>query len=297
MNIYRKIKRHYQRLQSHPVTNRNPNSGLLRYLYYNVKSRIVDERIISWMGNLKLYIRNGDAGVVGNLYYGFYEFEESLFLLHFLRQDDLFLDVGANLGHYSILISGIEKCKSIAVEPVPITYNRLVRNIELNKLENKIESLQIGIADKIGSLYFSTDRNTMDRIVLPSYKNSVEVPVKTIDVIIKENTPAAIKIDVEGYEIFALQGAKMVLSSPDLKVVTIELNQSGKKYGIDDESIFQLLSNYGFKPYNYDVMTRKLISLERYNTQKFNTIFIRNNTFVQNRLYQSDKIKIRNKNF
>lgn len=89
----------------------------------------------------------------------------------------------------------------------------------------------------------------------------------------------------------------MVLSSPDLKVVTIELNQSGKKYGIDDESIFQLLSNYGFKPYNYDVKTRKFISLERYNTQKFNTIFIRNNTFVQNRLYQSDKIKIRNKNF
>lgn len=294
MNSYRKIKRHYKRLQNHPLTQENLYLGLLRYLHFNIRSKITKEQTVHWIGNLKLYIRNGDAGLVGNIYYGLYEFEESIFLLHFLREEDIFLDIGANLGHYSLLVSGIRKCKSITVEPVPATYNQLIRNIKLNNLENRIETLQIGVADKEGVFYFSTDRNTMDRIVSSNYNNSVEVPVKTIDDIIKNEIPIALKMDVEGYEIFALKGGKRILNSPALKVLILELNKSGEKYGIDDQSIYELLLGYGFQPFDYDFMSRKLIPLETYNTHKFNTIFIRDDNFVQNRLSESEKIQIRN---
>src|SRR5690606_17472427 len=125
----KKIQRHFQRIQKHPITSRQPYSAMLRYLYFNIKSRVVKEQITKWLGGLKFYAQKGDAGLVGNIYYGLYEFEESLFLLHFMHKEDVFFDIGANLGHYSMLISGIKKCKTIAVEPVPATFNRLVRNI------------------------------------------------------------------------------------------------------------------------------------------------------------------------
>lgn len=297
MNSLKKIERHYWRLKKNPMTRDNPYLGLVRYLYFNIKSKIITEQTVGWVGDLKLYLRQGDAGLVGNIYYGMYEFEESLFLLHVLRTEDVFCDIGANLGHYSLLVSGIKKCRSIAVEPVPQTFKQLIRNIELNKLGMNIHAHQMGVAEKKGFLYFSTDRNTMDRIVPSTYKHSVKVPVKTIDEIVKTTIPLALKIDVEGYELFALRGAQRVLSSPDLKVVIIELNGSGEKYGIKDEDLFQLLLGFGFEPFDYSVITRKLISLKTYNTHKFNTIFVRDVDFVQNRLFESEKIKIRNKIF
>lgn len=294
---YKRINRHYKRLQAHPITSEKPFLHIWRYLNFNIRSSVVHEQTISWINNLKLYVRKGDAGLVGNIYYGLYEFEESLFLLHFIEKNDLFLDIGANLGHYSLLVSGIKECKSIAIEPVPATFKQLVRNIELNKLDNRIKALQIGIADKEGVLCFSTDRNTMDRIVSPTYKNSIEVPVRTIDDVIEKEMPVAIKMDVEGYELYALNGAHRTLSSPALKVVILELNKSGEKYGVEDEDIFQLMLSYGFKPFGYDTRNRNLIELKTYNVHKFNTLFIRDIDFVQKRLAQSEKIKIRNKKF
>ena len=297
MNSVRRIKRHYRRLQKHPLTNEETYLALLRYLSLNIKMRFIDEQVVNWMGSLKLYLRKGDAGLVANFYYGLYEYEESLFLLHFLQEDDLFMDVGANLGHFSIVLSGIKKCNSIAIEPVPSTYNQLRRNIELNNLGNRIEAFQLGVGEKKDLLYLSTDRNTMDRIVTSTYKKSVKVPIKTIDEISECNVPVALKIDVEGYELFALKGAERVLSSSNLKVIILELNKSGEKYGIDDDSVYELLLNYGFKPFEYNVKTRKLVSLETYNTHKFNTIFIREITYVEERVANSEKIKIRKMEF
>ncbi len=229
MNFHKKIIQRLNQFKGHPLTQDRPYRALWRYISFNLKNRLFEEQTVDWVGDLKFYARKGDAGLVGNIYYGVYEFEESIFLLHFLQEGDVFLDVGANLGHYSLLLSGIKKCKSIAVEPVPATYNQLVRNIELNKLESRIELHNMGVAEKAGRLNFSTDRNTMDRIVADTYKNSVQVSVSTIDTIVNHNSPLALKIDVEGYEYFALQGAKQLLESPDLKVVVIRAKWLRKK--------------------------------------------------------------------
>ncbi len=293
-NVYEKIGRHYKRLKNHPITADKPLFHMWRYLIFNLRARIKPELTVSWINNLKLYVRKGDAGLVGNIYYGLYEFEESLFLLHFLENDDLFLDAGANLGHFSLLVSGIKNCKSLAIEPVPNTFKQLKRNIELNNLQELIKPLPIGVGEKEGFLYFSTDRNTMDNIVPSTYKNAVGISISTIDNIIDSEIPVAIKIDVEGYEFFTLNGASRVLNSEKLKVVIIELNRSGEKYGVKDNTVFKLLLSYGFKPFEYEVHRRNLIHLETYNIHKFNTLFIRDFDVVQKRLFRSEKIKIRN---
>lgn len=292
--IIRKLIQRYTEFKSHPIGKYQPIRNLLRYLSFNIKSIFFNEIIFSWIGNLKFIARKGDAGIVGNIYFGLYEFYESIFLLHFLEEQDVFFDIGANLGHYSLLASGVKKCKSIAIEPVPDTFEQLNKQIQLNGLTGLITPLNIGVADKIGSLNFSTDRGTMNRSVSADYKNSVAIPVRTIDNLTEGiGTPIAIKIDVEGFEEYVLAGAKNMLNNPVLKVLIVELNNSGINYGVIDDDIYIQITNYGFKPYHYDPFTRKLIAIDNYNKDSFNTIFIRDENFVQQRMTRSVKIKIR----
>lgn len=85
---------------------------------------------MQWINDLILPLEKGDTGLTSAYYVGLHEFEDMAFAIHLLREDDTFVDVGANLGSYSLLASGVTKANSIAFEPVPTTYNRLIDNIE-----------------------------------------------------------------------------------------------------------------------------------------------------------------------
>jgi FkbM family methyltransferase len=297
MRIIKKISERYRQFQKHPVTKNKEWQAMYNYISFNIKNRFFAELKYKWIHNLKFIARKGDAGIVGNIYFGVYEFEETIFLLHLMREEDLFLDVGANLGHYSLMLSGIKKCKSITIEPVPTTFQQLLKQIKINNLEHLIEPSNIGISNSDGELYFSTDRGTMDRIVDKNYKNSIRVPVLKLDSLLANATPLAIKIDVEGYEKHVLEGGINTLKKEDIKVLILELNQSGEKFGVSDEEIYAKVISLGFQPYSYDVSDRKLIKLQNYNKQQFNTIFIRDEEFVRDRLKTSTVIKVNNKNF
>jgi FkbM family methyltransferase len=241
MKIIRKIKEKYNQFTTHPITKGSEIMGLYHYISFNIKNRLSNEIHYNWIEGLQFVASKGDAGIVGNIYFGLFEFEESIFLLHFIEKEDLFLDVGANVGHYSLLLSGLKKCKSIAIEPVPKHYSQLTKLLHLNHLESLIDARNVGVSNSAGDLYFSTDRSTMDRVVSENYKNSVSVPVVTIDSIFSDVFPIAIKIDVEGYEKYVLEGASTTLQNENLKVIIVELNQSGLAYGFDDDYLYKVI--------------------------------------------------------
>lgn len=56
-----------------------------------------------WIEGARLMVRNGMTGATGNIYCGLHEFTDMSFVLHLLRPDDLFVDVGANIGSYTVL--------------------------------------------------------------------------------------------------------------------------------------------------------------------------------------------------
>src|SRR5688572_25821870 len=91
-----------------------------------------------------LLVNRRVAGDEMNLLTGLGEFAEMAFVLHLLRPQDLFADVGANIGSYSILASGVSGAHSIAVEPVPETYGMLLRNIALNGLQHLVNAVNMG---------------------------------------------------------------------------------------------------------------------------------------------------------
>ena len=293
MKVRKRLKQRYRQLKLHPVTKGKEFFGLLNYILFHIKNSIIKEQVYNWIEGLKFYARKGDAGIVGNIYFGLFEFEESIFLLHFLNKEDVFLDIGANVGHYSLLMSGVKKIKSIAIEPVPKTYSQLLKNIKLNNLEQNITAINMGVSNNKGNLFFSTDKGTMDRIVTEKYPNSVKVNVDTIDSFIGDTMPIAAKIDVEGYEKFVLEGASTFFKKEEVKVLILELNNSGKAFGISDIDIYNLVLSFGYKPYKYDPKKRMIYELKAYNKHKFNTLFIKDYDFIIKRVKESRKIKIK----
>jgi len=233
----------------------------------------------------------GLSGATGNLYCGLMEYSDMGFLLHFLRSDDLFVDIGANIGVYTILASAEVKANTISIEPIPSTFKSLVDNININNLQDKVQVMNIGLGGNVGKLNFTKSLDCINHVALPNDLDTIEVSIYPLDAILPEAiTPILIKIDVEGFETEVLKGAEKTLSNDDLKVIIIELNGSGKRYDFDDTTIHDKLLSYGFKPYSYNPKIKRLLALDTYTSH--NTIYLRDIQFVENRIEFSRSIKI-----
>lgn len=239
----------------------------------------------------KLIIERGMTGATGNVYAGLHEFEHMSFLLHFLRPEDLFADVGANMGTYTILASGQVGCKSFAFEPIPITFEKLKNNIAINGITSRVAAINMGVGEQFTTLRFSSELDTINH-VLTSGENvsSVEVTVETLDAIFHSEIPVLLKIDVEGFEMSVLRGAKNILGNSALSAIIIELNTSGLKYGYTDQEIMDVLLLSGFQPYSYDPFQRKLSS-GQYKGEG-NMLFIRDTELANKRVLDSEAFSV-----
>ena len=290
MKIKKIIKR-YQQFVGHPLVQ-NPLIGLIKYIYINLKIRFYNKPIkIKWLNNLRYYLSLGDSGIIGNYYFFINDYQESIFLIHYLTDKDLFIDVGSNHGHYTMISSGICDSKSISIEPVKKTFDRLKINIELNKLKN-VMLHNIGISDSESELFISNNMGSMNRIINKVSDDNCElIQVSTLDKLLTlEKNISVIKIDVEGYEKQVLLGGKETLKNPNLNIIIIELNDSNLQYDYNENEIISILKENGFSPYKYIYPENILVPLEKKNFDSFNTIFIRNINFVKNRIKQKSVI-------
>jgi FkbM family methyltransferase len=278
-----KIKKKLERLMlrfgmiiNHPLSGKNPILGIYRYISFNTFQIIYPRpRVYNWIENLKFYAQKGDAGIVGNIYYKLMDFEESMFLIHNLKKNDVFVDVGANLGHFSILASGISKAKVIAIEPIESTVNKLKKNLALNGLLDNVTVFNYGVGDKEEILDFTTNNNSMNAVSTVQTEKTIKIQVKTLNELLKNINPTFIKIDVEGYEYNVIKGANKVLGNPTLKYLLIEFNNSGNKFNFKDEDVYKMIIDYNFIPIEYDVENRQIKPLKGFNIHKFNTLFIK----------------------
>lgn len=265
-------------IKNHPLSGKNPILGIYKYIYFNaIQTLYPKPRVYNWIENLKFYAQKGDAGIVGNIYYKLMDFEESMFLLNHLKAQDVFVDVGANLGHFSMLASGICKANVIAIEPIENTVEKLKRNLELNNLIDKVTVLNYGVGDKEAILNFTINNDVMNAVSTIQTEKTVKVQVKTLNELLKDINPAFIKIDVEGYEFHVIKGADNVLKNPLLKYLMVEFNNSGTKFNLKDEDVYNAILDYDFIPIKYNVERKEILQLKSYNTHKFNTLFIRKN--------------------
>ncbi len=214
------------------------------------------------------------------------------FVLHLLRPGEHFVDVGANIGSYTVLAAGAAKARVTAIEPVPATFSNLERNVSLNGLASTVKCWPIGLADVPGKLRFSSGLDTVNHVLLDSdHTPCVEVPVMRLDDIIGDEVPVLVKIDVEGYELPVLKGAAKTLSSPTLLAVILETNGSGAPYGVADHELVQHMRERGFACYTYDPFARKLDAVS---ATPNNTVFVRNRPAVEARCTNAKRFRLVN---
>jgi FkbM family methyltransferase len=291
-----KVRGRYGDFKENPLTRRNPTAALLKYLWINLRMHVLNQEIdLVFLDDVRCQIKKGDS-ISGNYFFNLYEYRDSLFLLHYLRPADCFVDVGANVGHYALIAARKCGARVIAVEPVPETFRRLVNNIELNGLSGagpaQIHARHLGLSDVAGVLNFTTNYHTANHVSTEPTPNSTSVEVMALDDLCAGESLKLLKIDVEGYEKYVLRGATRHLASKSLDAIIIELNDSGREFGIEDEEVVALLRQKGYSPYNYDPFTRELISLTDKNEEGYNTIFVKNIDNVRARVGRADKARI-----
>lgn len=287
-------------ITDHPLNHEQKLKSIIRFARWQFGSRLVMGGVIhNWVNNSKFIVKSGETGLTGNIYTGLHEFSDMGFLLHFLRDEDLFVDVGANVGSYTILACAAVGARGIAFEPVPSTFNRLVENIRLNHLDERVICINKGVGAQQGAIAFTGDGDTTNHALASDEycENKVTVEITSLNVVLNGESPSLIKIDVEGYETPVLQGAQEVLKNKSLHAVIMELNGSGNRYGFDESKLVELMQNYEFKSYSYDPLLRKLISLEGKNLVSGNTLFVRNRSFVEDRLMTAPKITVLDRKF
>lgn len=269
---------------NHPLNENARLSAIWRFFRWQVGSRFLPGLIaLPFVNGTQLFAKRGMAGATGNWYCGLHEASEMGFCLHALLPTDLFLDVGANIGSYSVLAAGAVGAHVVAFEPIPSTFRHLQRNILLNGLGDKVRCEQIGLSDRAAVLRFTDGLDTVNHVLADQGRDQgIAVPVKTLDQAIGDNIPAIIKIDVEGHELAVLNGASKILKDTRLLAVIMETNGSGIRYDISDDALFKIMQGYGFESYIYDPMTRSIRS-----DKGNNTIFIRDFSTVNERVQRA----------
>lgn len=171
--------------------------------------------------------------------------------------------------------------------------------MHLNHLDEKVKCINKGVGETQGIITFTSDSDTTNQALASGEQcdNKVNVEVISLDTALHGECPSLIKIDVEGYETLVIKGAQETLKSKMLHAVIMELNGSGCRYGFDESKILELMFGFGFRAYSYNPLSRTLTDLEGKNLNSANTLFIRDKSFVQERLKVAPKVNINGREF
>lgn len=172
-----------------------------------IENTFLGKRFFACKNNIEYYRANN---------YG--DEEEALgAFLFLLEPNDVIWDIGTSIGLFSIYSAPHVK-QVFSFEPDPEIFQRFNKNIGLNYLQNKITSYQLGISNKEGIVTLSSDGldgSSPSISDLGRHSNKTTINVNSIDNLIEAglDRPSILKIDIEGAEILALQGAKKLLES------------------------------------------------------------------------------------
>jgi FkbM family methyltransferase len=188
---------------------------------------------------------------------GNYDSQGVGFLNKCLAEGDTFIDIGANIGCYTLAGSKLvgNSGRVIAFEPVDIVSNRLEQNIALNKLENitvvrkaiyddhTFLNLHIASQENLGMSSIHRHESESGRIL--------NVEAITLDGYLKDENIGdikLIKIDIEGAELFALRGMTdtIIKYAP---LLMVEISPQVTASALDRMQVFAFLQQYHYESY------------------------------------------------
>ena len=206
------------------------------------------------------------------IYCRHFEMKEREFLNSFLRDGDIFIDVGSNLGLFTLIAARKigPTGRVIAFEPSPVTFTRLKENVQLNGLTN-VQCVNAALSDQSGVSDFTQSEDgfaAWNSFAAPTKGERLStVPVKAItwDEFAKQQglvgRVAMMKIDVEGWESRVIQGARLCLSRDDAPLLQVEFtDEAARAAGTSCGALYAALEDFGYRMYSYVPATQAIVS-------------------------------------
>jgi FkbM family methyltransferase len=207
-----------------------------------------------------IFVNTGDMGCPSPIINGgIWEPENTEILCSFVTGSTKFLDIGANVGYFSIVVGNrVEKGngKVIAFEPHPAMVKLIERSVQLNRLEPVVEVHGVAASDRdeVLELFYPDGHIGQGSSVrhFDSQGTSVKAPARRIDDALPlDLTVDLVKIDVEGAELAVIRGMEGVIRrSPGIKILFEKLagGEDGDAEGIADFFDHMGLKLYGIGP-------------------------------------------------
>ena len=238
---------------------------------WRILRRIRPHIVVEVAPQVRLRMRFDDQ-LAYSIYFLDFEHDERCFVQRFLRPGDTFVDVGANIGLFTVIGARIvgTSGRVYAFEPSKMAYDQLVSSVRLNRLtnvtcvncalSNKAETRTMiacydgyGAWNSLGrpSCNAPTYEETVSCITFDEFAMSVEgIGLPKL---------ALMKIDVEGWESRVLDGAKRMLTA-QLPVLMVEFTDANAiSAGSSTLAVREILEDLGYNLYRYDMTAKRLI--------------------------------------
>lgn len=184
------------------------------------------------------------------------ETEYTAAMIGALRPDDVFYDIGGNVGLVALHAASV--CQTISFEPDPEFADRLRHNVSLNP-DRHVQIEQLAISNSDGEVTLYTDGsggNSPSMVHQRDEKGSVTVPTRSLDSIVSSGdlpVPTVLKLDIEGAEILALRGGRQFLASDRKpRALFIEVHASFLPgFGSSSEEVMKMLADFGYTRETY----------------------------------------------
>jgi FkbM family methyltransferase len=260
---------------NHPLNRDRKFRAVAEYAIIQLAARLVPgDLCLEFPNRTRLMVSPHMKGAAHFITPRLCEFDDMSFVTHFLRPGEMFADVGANVGAFTVLASGVAGAKTIAFEPSAETFEMLSRNVRLNNLADRARPVNAVVGRSVGSVQFSSGLGTENHVAAAGEKeNSVTVPMTTLDHEFAAQPATLLKVDVEGFETEVFGGAEKTLKNQALQAIVVERNGSGNRYGYDEEALHVNLRRHGFSPCSYQPFARALSPLG--NDALGNIIYVR----------------------
>lgn len=207
--------------------------------------------------------------------------DDELFFERFLREGDVVVDAGANIGLLTLRASRVvgNSGKVISIEPHPETFKWLEKNIFLNSFLNiELYNVAVGHTEQLVSF---TDFKIKDVNKISEKEGILSLPMKTLDTLCASVFHCnLLKIDVEGFELPALFGAEELLKRTDV----IMFESSPRNFELQNytlQDVFRYLFLQGFFVYKItDGFTIEEVTSNYETLQKYENLFATKNVEI-----------------
>jgi FkbM family methyltransferase len=226
-------------------------------LYWPTKERyhgLFDDAPLHFAPNVRMRLVPGDAISDSIAFTGIYDLPLTRMLLGLAREGGQLIDVGANLGYFSLIWAAANPQNSvIAFEPSPRNQDLLNQNVERNNFGQRIEVRSEAVGKEHGQMPFDPGpkkQTGWGGLTLESSDDSQLVNVVPLDdALLNVGQIALLKIDIEGADTWALLGAERLLRGHRIQHIWWEQHQTRMaRLGIPNDEAAEFLRGLGYHP-------------------------------------------------